>query len=157
MGLLELASNNSLRRGLDYCESGNVKKVTKIDGETYEAIVSGSTNYHIILNVNHPRKSSCNCPHAAGKRIICKHMVAVYLYLNPDKYQQLKKEIDYEIELEEERNREIEDYLDKRRKEIHKHVYSLTIEELRSELEGNLMYEVYEEIENDENELWRYY
>lgn len=35
------------------------------------------------MNIDHPRKSKCNCPHADGKRIICKHIVATYFTALP--------------------------------------------------------------------------
>lgn len=27
--------------------------------------------------MEHPRKSKCNCPHADGRQVICKHMIAL--------------------------------------------------------------------------------
>lgn len=27
--------------------------------------------------MEHPRKSKCNCPHADGRRVICKHMITL--------------------------------------------------------------------------------
>lgn len=35
------------------------------------------------LHVDHPRKSTCNCPRANGKRVICKHLVAAYFAAFP--------------------------------------------------------------------------
>lgn len=66
MGLIDLASQNSLWRGYDYFDSKLVKNVTKINENEYESIVSGTTDYHVVINLNHPRKSHCDCPHAAG-------------------------------------------------------------------------------------------
>lgn len=58
--------------------------------------------YNIHLDLNHPRKSTCNCPHAEGRRIICKHMVASYFAIFPEKAKEYIEEIKrYEKEKEE--------------------------------------------------------
>lgn len=47
------------------------------------------------------RKSRCNCPHADGKRIICKHMIGLFFTAFPleaKKYNE--KQIAYEREAE---------------------------------------------------------
>ncbi|NMB97839.1 MAG: hypothetical protein GYA02_14710 [Clostridiaceae bacterium] len=36
-----------------------------------------------MINIVHPRKSKCNCPHADGRRVICKHMIALYFTVFP--------------------------------------------------------------------------
>lgn len=35
------------------------------------------------MDIEHPRKSKCNCPHTKDKRIICKHIVALYFTIFP--------------------------------------------------------------------------
>ena len=59
--------------------------LTEIANDVYSATVSGSSSepYLVELYINHPRKSKCNCLHADGKRIICKHIVAVYFTVFP--------------------------------------------------------------------------
>lgn len=34
--------------------------------------------------MEHPRKSKCNCPHADGRRVICKHMIALLFTASPE-------------------------------------------------------------------------
>ena len=33
--------------------------------------------------IKHPRKSKCNCPFAEGRRVVCKHMIALYFTIEP--------------------------------------------------------------------------
>lgn len=87
MSVLTCASYKSAWRGYDYYKDGNVISVTSDNGVgVYKAKVEGSepTPYDVSLNINHPRKTTCNCPFASGKRIICKHAVAAYFTLFPD-------------------------------------------------------------------------
>lgn len=70
MGLIDLTSQNSLWRDYDYFDSKLVKNVKKIDENEYESIVSGTQDYHVLISLDHPRKSRCDCPHAAGRRLI---------------------------------------------------------------------------------------
>lgn len=60
--------------------------IEKTDENVYKATVSGSgkTPYAVELRIDYPRKSKCNCPHANGRRIICKHIVAAYFTVRPD-------------------------------------------------------------------------
>lgn len=64
MGLIDIASGNSVWRGLDYCKENKIKNYKKINEFEYEGIVSGSDNkkYDVFLDIKHPRKSKCNCP-----------------------------------------------------------------------------------------------
>ena len=84
----EICSYNSYWRGLDYFENNKVKSTNKINENEYDAEVEGTELYHVHLNINHPRKSTCTCPHAAGKSTICKHKVAVYFSVFPDEAQE---------------------------------------------------------------------
>lgn len=63
MGLLECASAASVWRGRDYYEDKKVKNLT----ETADVIGTVSEPYNVNLDAVHPRKSTCNCPHADGK------------------------------------------------------------------------------------------
>ncbi len=85
MGLLECASGASVWRGYDYFKEKKVISIEKVEDDVFTAMVSGSANepYTVELHIDHPRKSKCNCPHADGKRIICKHIVATYFTLLP--------------------------------------------------------------------------
>ena len=95
MGLIECASVNSIWRGIDYYERN---KVVSWEGQdtSFDGIVSGSNGeeYKVHVDVEHPRKSSCNCPHANGKRIVCKHIIAVYFIANPKAFEDFQKEVE---------------------------------------------------------------
>ena len=110
MGIISLASGNSCWRGLDYYKNKKVIELNKIDESEYLSIVKGTHNYNVYLNIEHPRKSTCDCPLANGKRIICKHIVATYFTVSP------KEAINFEEEqnrLQEEYEKEQEEEYDK--------------------------------------------
>lgn len=92
MGIISLASGNSCWRGLDYFKDKKVIKLNKINESEYLSIVNGSNNYNVYLNIEHPRKSTCDCPLAKGKRIICKHIVATYFAAMPEESVNFKEE-----------------------------------------------------------------
>lgn len=100
MGIISSASGQSCWRGLDYYKDKKVKNVKKISDIEYSSTVSGTADYHVYLNLKNPRKSTCNCPLADGKRIICKHIVATYFNVVPNSAK----------EFEEEQNRLQEEY-----------------------------------------------
>lgn len=59
------------------------------------------------MDIEHPRKSTCDCPLANGKRIICKHIVATYFTIFPEEATNFEEEQnrlqeEYENEQEEE-------------------------------------------------------
>ena len=85
MGLLECTSGASAWRGYEYFKEKRVQHIKQLDENTFTATVSGSSAeaYSVVLHIDHPRKSTCNCPHANGKRIICKHIAAVYFNALP--------------------------------------------------------------------------
>lgn len=85
MGILSLASGNSAWRGYEYLKNGKVIQTEYVSDEEFSGKVSGSGNkvYDVKINTEHPRKSECNCPHAKGKRIICKHQVALFFAVFP--------------------------------------------------------------------------
>lgn len=76
MGLLGLASGDSLWRGYDYFKEKKVSQLQKNGDSSFSALVIGTRKapYDVEIDVEHPRKSKCNCPKANGKRIVCKHM-----------------------------------------------------------------------------------
>lgn len=69
MGIINCASSNSCYRCLDYYEQKRVSKIKKISATEYQSTVSGSDNYNVFLDISHPRKSTCNCPLANGKKL----------------------------------------------------------------------------------------
>ena len=121
MGIISLASGSSCWRGLDYFKDKKVIKLRKINGKEYISIVNGTKNYNVYLNLEHPRKSTCDCPLAKGKRIICKHIVATYFSAFPEEAINFEEEQNrlqekYEKEQEEEYNKAIK-YLNKMSKQ----------------------------------------
>ena len=138
MGLIDLASSNSLWRGIDYYQSKNVKKIKKISDDEYNAIVSGTEEYNVHIDINHPRKSTCTCPFADGRRVICKHMVATFFTIYPEEAERIIKE---EQEYEEEEERLFEEHLE----EVREYVNGLTEDEVRALLIDKLMDEWYDD------------
>ena len=62
--------------------------------------------------MEHPRKSTCDCPLANGKKIICKHIVAVSLCLDESEADRFKNEKTiYASEEEERRAKKYEKYM----------------------------------------------
>ncbi len=117
MGLLECASGASVWRGYDYFEEKKVKNLTETDSGVFTADVVGTASepYLVEINVAHPRKSVCNCPHADGKRIVCKHMVATYFTAYPDEavrfYKEYLRAQEEEAEWEEEIYDRVQEYV----------------------------------------------
>ena len=128
MSIISLASRASVGRGYEYYNKGNVILHTKLSDHEFKAKVKGNGRcYDVHIDIEHPRKSKCNCPHAEGTRRICKHMIALYFTIFPDEAEKYFSEVvEYEIE-EQERQQEIEDG-------IMEYIYSLTKQELRDEL-----------------------
>ena len=143
MGLLEIASGNSFWRGYDYYERGKIKTCQKIDSQHYKGTVEGSGGrvYQVSIDLEHPKKSTCTCPHAEGTRRVCKHKVALYFSFFPEAADKAIKEAE-EWEKQEEERWEAEC------KEIEEYVNSLTKQELREELLWRLL---------DEKEKSRWY
>lgn len=111
MGLLECASGASVWRGYNYYKEKKVVSL-KVTGENiYSATVAGSSSepYSVELHIGHPRKSKCNCPHANGKRIICKHIVATYFTVLPKEAERFYAEAMAYQEEEEKRQEEMSD------------------------------------------------
>ena len=124
MGLIELASGNSVWRGMDYYKAKKTKSVEKTGQFTYDGTVQGEQLYHVHIDKEHPRKSTCSCPFAEGRRVICKHMIALYFTAEPDKAEDFLKQVEeWEKEEEKEEQRHYE--------ELREYVYSLSKEELQ--------------------------
>ncbi len=85
MGLIECASYASVWRGYDYFKDNKVLSFKKPEEGVFTATVAGSTKepYSVEIHIEHPRKSKCNCLHANGRRIVCKHMIATYFTAFP--------------------------------------------------------------------------
>lgn len=89
MSLLSCASNASAWRGYDYFKQNHVLSYDLLGEGQFMGLVHGSNGelYTTSIDVSHPRKSKCNCPHADGKRIICKHMIALFFTVFPEEAQ----------------------------------------------------------------------
>ncbi len=119
MSLLSCASGKSVYRGYDYYRSNKVNTIEKVSDGQYKGFVDGSGNepYEVFIDVNHPRKSHCNCPHANGKRIVCKHQVAMFFKAFPDEadkyWAELEAYYDYEEKRHEDEEYAISEFLEK--------------------------------------------
>lgn len=108
--LLSCASGQSAWRGYDYYLNRRVESVEEIDSNQFQGKAHGSNGetYDVFIDVEHPRKSSCTCPHAAGKRIVCKHQIALFFTAFPLEAAKYYQEV-VEHEQEQERLREEEE------------------------------------------------
>lgn len=125
MGVITSASGSSVWRGIDYYKDKKVVNYKKINENEYEGEVLGSGNkkYKVLLNIEHPRSSKCNCPHANGKKIVCKHMVALYFTMFP-------KEADKFIKEAEKAEEEYENYQEELYEKVVSYIYSMSKKEL---------------------------
>lgn len=129
MGLIEIASNNSVWRGMDYYNNNKVVSWKTLKNGVYEGMVSGSegNTYTVHIDTEHPRKSFCNCPFADGRRVVCKHMIALYFTAEPKVAKDFLKKVEkWEAEEEERERQHYED--------LRKYVNSLSKTELQERL-----------------------
>ena len=105
MSILTSASSSSVRRGYDYYKHNKVNNVKQLNDHEFEGYVDGSLRkpYYVKIDIEHPRKSYCDCPHANGN-ITCKHMTALYFELFSDEVDDYESWLnsDYDEENEEE-------------------------------------------------------
>jgi len=131
--VINLASASSVWRGLEYYRNGQVLSCEQGDDEWVYGTVLGSEKepYHVQLSLKHPRQSTCDCPHAKDRKVVCKHKVALFFEAVPN------SEEDF---LEENERARIEDELlmeqleEQRRRERVAYVMSLTKAQLQEEL-----------------------
>ena len=144
MGLIEMASGNSVWRGMDYYEKKKVCSWKKSGEEAYDGVVSGNegNKYSVHIDKVHPRKSSCNCPFAEGRRVICKHMIALLFTAEPKAAKDFLRQVE-EWE-QEEKEREQLHY-----KELREYVNGLSKKELQEQL-----YDALVELEDIRNRYW---
>ena len=123
MSLLRLASSLSAWRGYEYFKEKKVLAFNSLSSTEIEGKLKGSGDrpYEVFIDIGHPRKSKCNCPHADGKRIICKHMIALFFSAFPEEAETYYNELlAYEKEAEkykEELERKVMNYIRKLKKE----------------------------------------
>ena len=105
MSILTSASSSSVYRGYEYNKQKRVEKVQQLNDYEYEGYVQGSlkTPYYVKINIKHPRKSYCDCPHANGN-IVCKHMTALYFSLFPEEVEDYECWLNNDYEEDDEDN-----------------------------------------------------
>lgn len=142
MKLLNLASNNSFWRGIDYHHEKRLISWKKLADNCYQGQVRGNEGavYDVTIDIAHPRKSICNCPFAKGRRVICKHMVALELGIFPEKEKQM---LDYIEKQNQIYGQEYEKEMLEREEEIKAYVMQLTTAELRNLLIQRMIDDLY--------------
>lgn len=113
MSILTSASSSSVSRGYDYYKNNKVHNVNQLNDQEFEGYVDGSLKkpYYVKINIEHPRKSYCDCPHANGN-ITCKHMTALYFELFPDEVDDYESWLNSDYEDDEDDYYNYDDYYD---------------------------------------------
>ncbi len=81
----ELVINETiLKRGLNYFKNGFVTNLVEVSNGEFEAIVLGTEDYTVNLEIKNEIivEHNCDCPYDMGP--VCKHIVAVIFYLQKD-------------------------------------------------------------------------
>lgn len=144
MSLIGVASADSVWRGMEYYEDKMVALWNEAADGTYDGVVEGSNGNSYVVHVDkiHPRKSTCTCPFADGRRVVCKHMIALYFTAEPKAAEDFKKRVENWEREEEERAKQ--HYAD-----LRKYVNSLKKQELQMQL-----YDALVELEEIKNRRW---
>lgn len=144
MSLIGVASADSVWRGMEYYEDKMVASWNEAADGTYDGVVEGSNGNSYVVHVDkiHPRKSTCTCPFAEGRRVVCKHMIALYFTAEPKVAEDFKKQVEnWECEEEERAKQHYDD--------LRKYVNSLKKRELQIQL-----YDALVELEEIKNRRW---
>lgn len=98
MKVVNIASSDSAWRGYEYYKDGKVISYKQTENGVYKGKVKGSDNaiYNVTLNLNKVRNTACDCPFAKGRRVVCKHAVALFFAIFPDDAKTYKTQIDKE-------------------------------------------------------------
>lgn len=138
MDFLDAPSNKSCWQGLDYYRGHKVLTVHEVEPRIYEGQVSGSESavYDVRIDVEHPRRSTCTCPFANGRHVVCKHQVAAYFEVVPGSDEQFERDAElarqeYELELKRWEEQEIA--------RIRQYVKGLSAKEARDRLAEMMM------------------
>lgn len=80
----QIIDETILKRGLSYFKGGAITDFSEISTGEYEAIVSGTEEYTVQLEIknNIIIEHNCDCPYDMGA--VCKHVVAVIFHLQQD-------------------------------------------------------------------------
>lgn len=98
MSFISRASGASRWRGYEYWEDKKVLSVNRVSETETEGVVTGAAEYHVKIDAAHPSRSTCDCPFAHGRRVICKHMVALYFAVYPQAAEEYRAEVEQEQE-----------------------------------------------------------
>ena len=135
MSLIGVASADSVWRGMEYYEDKMVASWNEAADGTYDGVVEGSNGNSYVVHVDkiHPRKSTCTCPFAEGRRVVCKHMIALYFTAEPKVAEDFKKQVENWEREEEERAKQHYDDLRKdvnslKKRELHIQLYDALVE-----------------------------
>ena len=60
------------------------------------------------IDADHPRRSTCDCAFTNGRRVICKHMIALYFTLYPHEAREYYREVEAAQEAWEQEREELE-------------------------------------------------
>ncbi len=151
MDLYEVCSSRVMARGFNYYKRKVVRNIEKIDDRTYSAIVSGTSDYHVKIDLVNYKKCQCSCPY---DKKVCKHVVALYYELNPEEaksYEQMLKWLIDDKNSYEKRKKEEYEYA---YNNALKHVNSLSIKELKEELINYILDERYYNCLNEYDERY---
>ncbi len=113
MSLLSIAREQSRQRGYAYYTENRVTSVKKTGLASWAGAVrgSGEAEYRVSIDLERPKRSSCDCPFAAGRSRICKHMIALYFAVHPEEAERCRVELERrlaEMELEKKLQEEAE-------------------------------------------------
>jgi len=141
MSILTAASAKTAWRGFEYYQNQKVCYSEKLDESHYGGVVKGSSSnpYKVVIDLEHPKRSTCDCPFANGHKV-CKHMVAVFFEAFPEEAYWYKFKTDQE-------NEEAERYWEELPDRIEQCVNRLTVKQLRE-----LVFVLINELPEDEVE-----
>ncbi|MBF8970566.1 MULTISPECIES: SWIM zinc finger family protein [unclassified Streptococcus] len=143
--LVHLASRRSFERGLRYYFQKKVLGMEILAEGVFKGEVSGSNHqiYQVEIYIHQPRKSNCTCPFAAGRQVVCKHMVALYFQQFPEQAQAVLDYWEQEEREKEMLRQAMEDEMrllrEQKLQKITAYVDKLTPDQLREELIETLM------------------
>ena len=83
MNFISSASGESRWRGYDYWEEKKVLSYECASGHEAEGIVKGSEIYHVKIDTEHPRKSTCDCPFAQENYTLGRTRFRCFLFQTP--------------------------------------------------------------------------
>lgn len=134
MSFYSIASNTSIWRGYDYLKKDKVLYCDKITKTEFVGVCEGGNEekYEIYIDTEHPKRSTCTCPHAEGTRRCCKHKIALFFTAFPNEAKMYYDEL---MEHEEEQER----YYEEIESKLNSYIDSLKKNELK-QLVYDLLY-----------------